>query len=216
MRATSKFPLVTGTLLVAALLASLSPTLARALVFDRGAIAAGQWWRLLTGNWVHFSAGHLLVDALALGVTGWKIERRHHASFALLCGVTAPAIELSVFFLAPGVGQYGGLSGLACAAVAWLAVDGLWEGRRAQQKLCAAALGTLAAKIVWECVTGRALFLAADDRLMVLPLAHAAGFIMGAGLALVQRLCARRHRWKRPDHLRALLAAEALDGGLGA
>jgi hypothetical protein len=45
-----------------------------ALVFDRSAIAAGEWWRLLSGHWVHSDDRHALWDIAALALVGSLVE----------------------------------------------------------------------------------------------------------------------------------------------
>ncbi len=42
--------------------------LATAFELDRSALAAGEWWRVLTSHWAHWSTNHLIWDATALGV----------------------------------------------------------------------------------------------------------------------------------------------------
>lgn len=84
-----------------------------ALGFARTAIAHGEWWRLVTGNFVHLGARHLFLDALGLGLwmllcgtavgwRGWCVR-----SLALASGV-----GLGLYFFVPGVVGYVGLSGM--------------------------------------------------------------------------------------------------------
>ena len=58
-----------------------APVLGQVLVYDRTAILSGQVWRLITGNWVHFSTNHLVYDLLAFGTAGWIIEGRGQRGF---------------------------------------------------------------------------------------------------------------------------------------
>ena len=184
MRSNQNFPLVTSAVVGAAIVASVVPALQRALVFDRAAIGAGQSWRLLTGHCVHFSPDHLFYDTVALGAAGWTIERRRRGELALLCGISALAVGMAVYTLAPQVTRYGGLSGVACAAVAALAVRGL-RSSGTPRWVCAAALLALIGKVTWECLTGGALFVSARPDVVVLPLAHGIGMAAGGVFAIV-------------------------------
>ena len=60
-------------------------------VFERTAIADGEWWRLISGHLVHSDGQHLLWDVLALVVIGWMLERHRSALFAwgFLSGIVA-------------------------------------------------------------------------------------------------------------------------------
>ncbi|MEJ2591946.1 MAG: hypothetical protein P8178_11180, partial [Candidatus Thiodiazotropha sp.] len=59
----------------------------QAWVYDRFAIAQGEWWRLFTGHWVHSDGEHALWDIGALLVLGLLFEvhlRRQLFSVLLL------------------------------------------------------------------------------------------------------------------------------------
>jgi len=47
-----------------------------AWVFDRVAIAQGEWWRLITGHWVHSDLAHAAWDIAALLLLGALFEAR--------------------------------------------------------------------------------------------------------------------------------------------
>ena len=51
-------------------------------VFDRMAIAQGEWWRLFTGHWVHSDPTHAGWDISALLLLGALFERRQENSVA--------------------------------------------------------------------------------------------------------------------------------------
>jgi rhomboid family GlyGly-CTERM serine protease len=190
MYAKRNLPWLTFAVVSIAVAASAVPWLSRWLVFDRAAIAGGEWWRLMTGNWVHFSTDHLLADGVAVGVAGGLIERREGMRMFWLYAAAAAVVGLAVFFLAPGIAKYGGLSGLACGAVGYLALN---EIKRSSVHRWAPVLvlALLVAKVVWEYATGRALFVSAHDDMMVLPLAHVAGLLSGFGYWAVLIV----HRW---------------------
>ena len=49
------------------------PSWARALVFDRDAVLGGEWWRLWTGNFVHFGWLHFALDTGLWFLIGWTL-----------------------------------------------------------------------------------------------------------------------------------------------
>ena len=89
-----------------------------ALRYDRTMIFAGQLWRLVTGNFVHFGWGHLAEDMAGLvllwllfedALPGWR------SPAVILAG--SLAVGLGLLIGNPGLGWYVGISG---------ALDTLW------------------------------------------------------------------------------------------
>jgi len=178
--ATTKLPVTTLTVVGLAVIVSASPTLSRWLVWDRAAIADGQWWRMWTGHLVHFTPQHLCLDAVAVAIAGWLIESRARRSWALLGVATTLAISLLTYVFCPAMQIYGGLSGVACAMYGYLALLGIRAGER-PRRIGLAILVLLATKIGWEVSTGRMLFVSGTgDGYVVLSLAHATGIVAGA------------------------------------
>lgn len=96
--------------------------------WNRHAIAEGQWWRLWTGQFCHWSALHLAGNLAAIGaitlITGQAIRR-------WLCALPLLAPLLSLFLLAvtPALTHYRGLSGLVGVLIVGAALDGGTIGR---------------------------------------------------------------------------------------
>jgi rhomboid family GlyGly-CTERM serine protease len=174
--ATAKCPVITCSLILAAAVASLSPLLANWLLWDRAAIADGQWWRLLTGHLVHFTHRHLWCDVLAVGATGWFIEGRIQKSLAFVVLSAALAIDIAIAFLCPAVRYYGGLSGIAFAMCGYMALLCIHQ-RGGARWIGFTLVALLAGKIGLEFVTGHGLLLSEGS--VVLPAVHAAGAITG-------------------------------------
>ena len=172
----------------AAVVVQFVPALQRWLVFDRAAvISGGQFWRIATGSLVHFSASHLAYDLFAVAVAGTLLERD---GWRLVATTTAAAtvIGLAVVLLAPGVAQYGGLSGIACTLVMLAALNA--TARSGSERVVALfVLVLLAAKAVAEGRGNGFLFVAAGEAPFVpVPLAHLAGYGVGTAAFILTRL----------------------------
>jgi rhomboid family GlyGly-CTERM serine protease len=170
-----QIPVVTLLVVAAGIVTYLIPGLASHMVYDRAAILAGEGWRLFTGNWVHFSPSHLLYDLLAFVIAGWIIERRGYPYFGLVCALSALSIGSVLLAMRPEMQFYGGLSGVATAAIVYLALHGLrdpgpWHW------ICVFALVLTLGKVFLESMT-RQLTLAQVDRIpfVPVPLSHVLG-----------------------------------------
>lgn len=83
------------------------------LRYDRGAIASGEWWRVLSGNFVHLGIGHLALDTLGLALLLLffrDVFAPGDWALALLCG--SLAVGLGLWFRDPLVLRYVGISGV--------------------------------------------------------------------------------------------------------
>jgi rhomboid family GlyGly-CTERM serine protease len=101
------------------LLWGLGDTVNAVLRYDRGAIAAGGWWRLLTAHLVHLDLHHLVLNSLGL-VLVWSLFASDYDAIEwtviVLCG--ALAISSGLWWLSPQVGWYVGSSGVLHSVVA--------------------------------------------------------------------------------------------------
>lgn len=157
------------------------------LIYDRNAIAHGELWRLVTGNFVHFSATHLGYDLAAFLVAGTIIEVRGCRHFLTLCFSSATFIGVVLYLAEPAMRYYAGLSGVATAAVAYLCLHGLTE-KGTWRWLCIAVLVGLSAKIGIELALGKSLlFEIGMQEFVPVPLSH----LVGAGTALLLFVLAR-------------------------
>jgi len=123
-----------------------------ALRYDADAIAAGQWWRLLTGNLVHLGWWHLFLNEVGLLVLvllcperlSWTVWLRRLVLIGL--GMSA-----GLYFFVPGTEWYVGMSGV----IHGLFVLGL--GRQIVERrdlIAAGCLAYLVGKIAWELIAG--------------------------------------------------------------
>lgn len=161
------------------------------LRYDRAAVEAGQWWRLLTGNLVHVGWYHLLLNEIGLFV------------LVLLCGERLPgpalglgwwavrlawmglAVGLGIHWFAPDTHWYVGLSG----AQHGFFLLGLWRPARRGELIPIGCLVFLVGKLVWEEWAGVPLSDAQAIGAPVLTWSHFCGAVAGAAyLATLGRL----------------------------
>src|SRR4051812_34665129 len=93
-----------------ALVVQLNPAWRDALLFDRSAVADGQFWRVWTGHLVHFGWPHFVADAGLFLILGWLLQPRH-ALFSRIALVAMPVfISAAIYWCDPTMSRYGGLS----------------------------------------------------------------------------------------------------------
>ena len=153
---------------------------ARALLrYDRSGLAAGQWWRLLSGHLVHLGLEHALLNLAGVWLM-WALFRNDWSArrwlLIVLCAIAA--IDAGLWMLSSTVEWYVGSSGvlhgvLTAGIVAWI------RDRRPEGWVLAVLL---AGKLAWEQVHG-ALPLTAGG--VVITQAHLYGVVGGLAVALV-------------------------------
>lgn len=124
------------------------------LAFDRAAIAGGQWWRLLGGNFVHLGWYHWLLNELGLvvlvllcpEVLPWRVWLRRILWLSL--GMT-----IGLYLWVPDLHRYVGLSGV----IHGLFVLGLAPQVWRRDLIALGCLLFLLGKIGYELVAGAAL-----------------------------------------------------------
>jgi len=151
--------------------------------YQREAVAAGQWWRLVTCHFVHLDAGHALLNALGLALL-WSLFARSYrlGSWLLAIAASMAVIGCGFWFLSTQLRWYVGASGVlhgvfACGCVAMI---------RARDRIGLVAAVAFAAKLAWEQWHGPLPFERAE---LVVTVAHLYGAIGGtlAGLLLRPR-----------------------------
>lgn len=117
------------------------------LEFNRTAIADGQWWRLLGGQWVHYGFYHLAMNSAALALCGYVLLRQlalpYYLLLLLCCLIT---VGLGLYWLNPKLEYYAGLSG----ALHGLLVAGLFDHLKQKSWVSVAALILVALKLIQE------------------------------------------------------------------
>ena len=179
-------------LLLLGLLLALGDNMTELLRYDRGAIAAGGWWRLLTAHVVHLDAHHLILNELGL-VLVWALFAADYDAVEWCAIVLAGALAIScgLWWLSPRVAWYVGASGVLHtvmgAGAAKHLVDRHWDRWILLAGLCA--------KLVQEQLGLHQQFGLHQQPLVVVD-AHLYGALCGfaVGAALAGRTAIIRHR----------------------
>jgi len=125
----SSIPIWTFLIATGSLIAYLSPEVSSLLVYDRAAILKGELWRLLSSHIVHFGKAHFFYDLVAFGFIGWMVELKECRYYWLFCTFIAFCIGIFMLIAKPQMHYYGGLSGIACGSLAYLALHGLYSSK---------------------------------------------------------------------------------------
>lgn len=177
-------PIASLALALAAVAVHVVPHAADLLQYDRTVTATGEWWRLLTWHWAHWSTDHLFWDTAAFLALGIICERRHRAR--LLVCVVASALVLScwAWFIADDPIPLRGLSGIDSALFGLAATLTLRRALRDRDRLSGAAalmaIVAFAGKVAFELVFDRTLFVnSVAIGMRPLPWSHAVGLVCG-------------------------------------
>ena len=154
--------------------------------YDRSAIAAGGWWRLLTAHIVHLDLHHLLLNKLGL-ILMWSLFAQDYdaVEWCVIVSAGALAISSGLWWLSPRVAWYVGASGVLHSVMAAGAAKHLAE--RAWDRWI--LLAGLALKLAWEQWAGQ-------EQPSVVVDAHLYGALSGfaVGAALSARIVIIRRR----------------------
>jgi rhomboid family GlyGly-CTERM serine protease len=151
-----------------------------AWIFDREAIVQGQWWRLLTGHWVHSDPQHVVWDVTALLLFGSLFEARLGWRLPLALLLATAGVDAWLWWGLPDLQRYCGLSGILNGLLA-AGLFRLWYDLRHPVVLLTAGAAVL--KICVEIEAGHALFTA--TAWASVPSAHGAGLLTGLAAASI-------------------------------
>lgn len=136
----------------ATLLIQLNPAWRSALLYDRAALTAGEFWRVWTGHLVHFGWPHFIADTGLLLILGWLLETRHSRFTHLALGFMPVLIAAVLYWLDPTMLRYGGLSALDLGLLVFLALQG-WQ-RHWADWFWPAVLVIYVGEIIFEVIQG--------------------------------------------------------------
>lgn len=146
------------------------------LQYERYRVAEGEAWRLLTGQWVHWTPRMAFFDlGMLLGLGAWLEIRgdRRLAAVALVLGavLTAVAVHLS-----PDLLVYRGSSGAASALFILAALRVADSPDPWTRTLAMSAVALFLGKAAFESLTGQTLFAGElPQGILVVPLVHLLG-----------------------------------------
>ncbi len=180
-----RFPLLTVLLSIVALGIWCTPRANIHLQLDRASLAAGEWWRLLTCHWTHFSTSHLWWDVTMFAGLGAICEWRSRRMFVGCIAISAISIPAALWNLLPKMETYRGLSGIDSALFALLALDIIrtnrHSGNRASSAAALVALLLFGGKVLMETIFHHAIFVRGSISMVPVPLAHLVGAIVAIG-----------------------------------
>lgn len=191
-------PFIWLAVIVIAGLAHVLPEAAREwLVYDRGMVVGGQYWRLVTGHFLHTNLNHLLMNSAALVILWYLFGsylsgRKTVGLLLLLCALCG----VGLFVFNSDLYRYVGLSGVLHGLMVWGSVEDIRRGAHMGKLLL---LG-IAVKTTWEQLGGdtsaTAAFIGADVAID----AHLWGAVAGLliGLTTVLVTSATRPATQRP------------------
>ena len=121
------------------------------LRFERSGIAAGELWRLLTGHLVHLGVSHTVLNLAGLVLVWFLVGRAFDwKQWLWVMAGSIGAIDLGLWFGAPSLEWYVGLSGLLHGMLGAGIVAGIVA--RSGEALILAAV--VAGKLAWEQFAG--------------------------------------------------------------
>ena len=152
--------LIFALLLVLLNLALFTDRSTAALAFRADAVAAGEWWRLLTHPFVHVSWYHLFLDGAAFLSLYANLLAEKRWRRLVFAAASAAGSLLAALWASPLIADHGlcGLSGAAHGLMAVSALE-LLADPQASRNIRAVALASfvaVTAKSIFELVTGHA------------------------------------------------------------
>ena len=152
------------------------------LRYDRAAIAAGEWWRLVTAHLIHLNFRHAVLDLGGLALL-WALFARDFRpwAWAVVFLIAVAAVDCGLWVRDPGVKWYVGVSGVLHGVMAAGAFVRLRKGDFEGWVLA----GLLLAKLTYEQTQGALPF--AGDMPVIVD-AHLYGALGGLGAAILLEL----------------------------
>ncbi|NAW87547.1 rhombosortase [Photobacterium halotolerans] len=150
------------------------------LEWQRPLIEAGQWWRILTGNFTHTNWAHLGMNVSGLLIISYLFRfDLTTGRFWLLLASLSLIVGLSLLFTR--LDGYSGLSGLLHGILIWGACQDIRAQRAGGRLLLIAGI----LKISWDLYSGGSAETASMINAQIAVEAHLAGAVGGLLLAML-------------------------------
>ncbi len=177
--------LLPGAVVLAAVLLMFGgDTVREDLRFDRTGIGAGEFWRGLTGHFVHLGWPHFGLNAAGLGLVWYLVgDAFDTRRWLRVGGFSIIVMDLGLWFLDPQLQWYVGLSGLLHGVLA----AGLTEKLRRPDAETVVLAALLLGKLAWEQLSGPLPGSEATAGGSVVVDSHLFGALGGAAMALMSR-----------------------------
>jgi len=188
-RTAGGLPGVSLCVVVVAFALRLWPGAVDGLAYVPGALAAGQWWRLVGCHLAHWSFDHTLWDALTFLLVGSWCEAAGRSRMLAATLAAAVAIPPVVLAVQPELTAYAGLSGLdvaLCALLLTRVTRERWRDAGAALRATLVGVGVvMTGKLAYEFLAGGLWFVRsyASDFVPV-PLAHLVGACIGVAFGM--------------------------------
>ncbi len=156
-----------------------------ALRYSRVGLEQGEYWRLVTGHWVHLNGAHCLLNLAALAIMVWVLGVALPVLTWIYTGVfLCLFISLCLYFFSPAVMWYVGFSGVLHGLFFIGTVSCI---RSSRDFVFILVSMLLIGKVVWEQMAGfDANHLQAIIRGRVVADAHLYGVVGGSGVLLAR------------------------------
>nr|WP_275665453.1 rhombosortase [Vibrio sp. Isolate33] len=148
------------------------------VVWDNNAIADGQWWRILTGNFSHTNYSHLVMNLAGLWIISYLFQP---SKKQLVVALLVISLVTGLALLLSSIQIYVGLSGTLHGLFGLFALKEALNGRKSSWLL----VSGLIAKIAWEQFVGPSSTTGELINARVAIEAHLAGALTGGFMAVV-------------------------------
>ena len=176
------------------------------LIYRWGAHVRGEliWWRLITANFIHIGILHIVFNLYALRYVSPYIERTYGSPLTFAAFVVLGTVSMLCSNIFGGAGIVAGASGSLMGFIGLAAVAAHRENTSLSKEVRDSMLKWAALTMIVGIAVSASGTMGIDN------IAHAAGFIVGAGLGFVlprQTTTGFTHLWMiRTSRLSCLLA----------
>jgi rhomboid family GlyGly-CTERM serine protease len=160
--------------------------------FTRVDINAGQWWRFLTGNFVHLTWRHFAMNALALvAIYALYSNCLKLKSMVLVFLLSCLSVTLGIWIFSPELQWYVGLSGALHGLLITLIIADYVNNRHLLNILLLLVVMT---KLVWEGMMGPIPGSESTAGAPVVVQAHIYGFVGGLLILACIYICSKNKK----------------------